>query len=280
MWADLHTHTTASDGTVNPSELVRAAAIAGLSAVGITDHDTLDGLAEAERSALETGIEVIPGVEINTDSATDSAGAEIHVLGYFVGRENSNIRALLGNLKESRIQRGKEMTALLRKLGYRIAWEQVFEAAGGGVIGRPHLARVLKKTGQVRSTHEAFSLLLARGRPAYVPRAKLVAADAVRAIRNAGGVAVLAHPGHLGRRAEDIIHSLIPDGLQGIEVFHPDHDCGTTARLADAARRLGLLVTGGSDHHGSERSALGAFGINREDTESLKRAASRNRFAD
>lgn len=272
IWADLHTHSTASDGQLTPDELVRAAARAGLKALAVTDHDTLDGLDEAEPAGRGEGIEIVPGVEINTDAI----GAEVHVLGYYLDRSDPDLNVLLGRLRDNRLRRGEEMVRRLRQIGFDISWDRVRELAQGGVIGRPHVAKTLEEAGCVRTVREAFERLLSPGCPGYVPHLKLKPGEAVREIRKAGGVAVLAHPGQLLDRVEGLaglVGELIADGLQGLEVYHPDHDRDTSARLAALACSLGLLVTGGSDYHGPGSIDLGYWGAERSDFEALKKAA-------
>ncbi len=266
IWADLHTHSTASDGTLTPAELVRAASRVGLKALGLTDHDTLDGLTEAEEAARDVGLELVPGVEINTDALGD----EVHILGYYIDRTDSGLAELLRRLRQGRISRGEEMVRRLRAIGYQISWERVGELARGGVVGRPHVARALVEAGRVPSVKAAFAQLLSPGCPGYVPRLKLDPFQAVIEIRRAGGIAVLAHPGQLGQRGEPLVRRLLAGGLQGIEVYHPDHDPPDSARLKDLAGRLGLLITGGSDYHGSGTIELGFWGANRAAFEALK----------
>ncbi len=269
-WADLHVHTTASDGELTPAQVVEAAARAGLAAVGICDHDTVDGLEEGLAAGRRLGIEVVPGVELNcnADSAT-----EVHVLGYYVDRRRPEFTRLLADLKAARSGRGEEMVRRLRAVGLPVTWERVREIAGAGSVGRPHVAQALLERGLVHSLQQAFDEYLEVGRPGYVPRFKLSPAETVRLVRRSGGAAVLAHPGLIGRDA--LIHELLPAGLQGLEVFHPDHDEAVQRRYLALCRELGLIVTGGSDYHGPrfghpapgvKRVALGAV-------EQLRRAA-------
>lgn len=252
--ADLHAHTTASDGSLNPAELVAAARRAGLAAIGVCDHDTLAGLPEAAAAAEAAGIELVPGVEINTDAA----GAEIHVLGYYVG-PGTALDELLSRLRESRERRGRQMVDQLAAAGAPVRWERVVELAGGA-IGRPHVARALVEAGHARDVPQAFKRFLLPGCPGYVPRFKLHPAEAVAAIRNAGGVPVLAHPGLIQADVPALVAELVRAGLRGIEAYYPEHGGAAVRDYLALADRYGLLPTGGSDFHGpgAGRSQLGA----------------------
>ncbi|NPV71470.1 MAG: PHP domain-containing protein [Firmicutes bacterium] len=244
--ADLHVHTTASDGTYTPSRAVLAAKRAGLAAVAITDHDTAGGVAEALRAGLEAGIEVIPGLEINTDFGS----TEIHVLGYLAWPLPERLSGLLARMREAREGRVDEMVRRLSRAGVKISASRVREIAAGGVVGRPHVARAMVEAGSVRSVPEAFELYLNVGRPCYVERYKITPHDAVRELVVAGAVTVLAHPG--SARRDDVIPELVGAGLRGIEVYHPDHDHAAVARYLEIASEYSLLVTGGSDSHGED----------------------------
>lgn len=271
--ADLHVHTKASDGTLTPSEVVRLAKEKGLGAIAITDHDTIDGLEEAVRAGREFGVAVVPGVEINTDVA----GGEAHILGYFVDYADGWLASRLEALRSARARRAEKMVNLLRRLGYSITLEAVLEKADGGAVGRPHVADALVEKGYFSSRDQAFGALLARGKPAYVPREKIEPAEAVRMVLEAGGVPVWAHPG-LSVYPE-LFAELVDAGLKGLEVVYPDHDEAFMRTLYSVARQHGLLVTGGSDYHGpGVRSTvdLGAAVVPVEVVDELKRLARSN----
>ncbi|MHB0913222.1 MAG: PHP domain-containing protein [Armatimonadota bacterium] len=243
MKADLHVHTTASDGTLSPEEVVREAARLGLGGIGITDHDSVQGVAPALAEGERVGVTVVPGIEINTDYAD----SELHILGYWIETESPALQAHLRTLREAREERGRMMVEKLNELGCRVSFERVRELAGG-VIGRPHVARAIVEAGCTRDMNGAFGRFLVRGAPAYIPRYKITPFEAVRIIREAGGVAVLAHPGNTGH--DEVIPELVEAGMRGIEVYHTDHNRVKTARYRRLAQQLGLIATGGSDFHG------------------------------
>lgn len=246
--ADLHIHTTASDGLLSPSDLVSAAAARGLAAIAITDHDVTDGVEEAARAGQRAGLDVLAGVEINTDHGT----TEIHVLGYCMDIANARFQKTIGWLREGRLNRARAMVDRLRALGCPLDWDSVVEIARPGAIGRPHLADALVRAGFAASRHDAFNRFLGNNGPAYVPRQRFDATEAIRAIRDAGGVPVVAHPAKIGN--DSLIRPLAEAGLLGIEARHPDHslrDADHYRRMADA---LGLLWTGGSDFHGNNEA--------------------------
>ncbi|NUN50945.1 MAG: PHP domain-containing protein [Candidatus Brocadiae bacterium] len=251
---DLHAHTTASDGSLRPAELVRQAAADGLSALAVTDHDTAEGLEEARDEARRTGIELVNGIEI---SVHWEAGT-FHLLGYLF-EETPALRAGLQELQGLRRERNARMIAKLNELGYRLTEEEVAAEGGGGQIGRLHIARALLRRGAVSTVEEAFGRLLRRGRPAFVMVDRLGAAEAIRMIRSAGGVAVVAHPFQL-RLGEDALDGAVAEwtalGLGGIEVQHSSHDAGQVAFLSALAGRHNLAATGGSDFHGENKPGI------------------------
>ncbi len=268
--ADLHVHTNASDGTWSPAEAVRTAARLGLRAIAITDHDTLDGIPEALRTGERVGVEVVPGVEINTDYA----GTEVHVLGYFVDfQEESPLLKLLYRIRKARDERARNMVEKLRQLGVGISFERVKELADGAVVGRPHVARALIELGIVRDLREAFAKFIGPGAPAYVPRYKLTPQQAIAEIMNNGGVAVLAHPGLIGK--DELIAEAVEAGLTGLEVLYPEHTPECRRRYTELACTYNLVVTGGSDCHGpgSDTPPLGACVVDVEALAELKRRA-------
>lgn len=241
---DLHVHTTASDGTLSPAETVAAAAQSGVRALGIADHDTLEGLAAALAAAQATDVTVVPAVEINTDCGE----VEAHVLGYFVDPESAALNGALDGIRQRRVERAQEIIARLRELGLPLDEARVMEISGDGSVGRPHIARALVEAGYVKTGGEAFARYIARGQPAYVPRYRLTAEQAARAIHEAGGVPVLAHPGKI--KDDILVQALIEQGIQGLEAFHCDHSVAQSEHYVAMARQLGLLVTGGTDSHG------------------------------
>jgi hypothetical protein len=242
---DLHIHTTASDGTMSPSQVVQAAAQAGLSVISIADHDTTDGIAEALEAQAAHDIVVVPGVEI---SASHQAG-EAHILGYWMDHDDPAFQAFLERPRSARGRRIIEMCSCLRGLGLEVQPEEVFEEAGGAeAVGRPHLARVLLDKGYVRDVEEAFQNYLKKGTPGYVKREKTKTAETIAMIHRCGGISAIAHPGLL----EDpgLLDSLIKEGAMGIEVLCHEHDDEQVQRFSEIADRNGLLKTGGSDFHG------------------------------
>lgn len=251
---DLHTHSTASDGSYLPAEVVRLAKEAGLKAMALTDHDTTDGLDEALAAGAELGVEVIPGVEISTRHVGDS----MHILGYFLDfHSGGKLEERLAVLKQARKDRNPKIIAKLNALGIPITMEQVERASGGGQVGRPHIARVLLERGYVRTMQQAFDIYLKNGGKAYVAKFRFPPPEALEMIREAGGVPVLAHPFTLGLGSPGALRDLLRDlqalGLAGIEVFYAEHSPEQEALYFKLAQELGLLVTGGSDFHGDNK---------------------------
>lgn len=251
MRIDLHAHSTVSDGTDRPDELVRRAAEAGLDVVAITDHDTVDGWPAARCAGAETDVLVVPGVEIST--RLNHAG--VHVLAYIFDPAYPPLADELVRVRESRANRLPDMIRLLAKAGMPLEVADVLTVAGSASsIGRPHVADALVAKGYVANRADAFTRLLSDGGPAYVPRYAPATAGVIRMVREAGGVSVLAHPWGRGSRATldaTAIGLLAEMGLAGIEVDHEDHDDADRAALREIASTLGLLVTGSSDYHGA-----------------------------
>ncbi len=241
--ADLHVHTRASDGASTSEEVVAMALRAGLDALGIADHDTVDGVRPALEAARDTALEIVPGVEINTDYRR----AEVHVLGYLFRPDHPMLEERLTQLRVGRLARVQEMVAKLKSLRLHVELERVLELAGDGSVGRPHVAQAMVEKGYVVSMREAFDRYLGRGRPAYVERARFSPAEAVRLVIAAGGVPVLAHPGLGGD--DLLVEELVAEGLAGLEVYHPDHTPEIVVHLLRLAVRHDLVVTGGSDYH-------------------------------
>jgi 3',5'-nucleoside bisphosphate phosphatase len=242
---DLHSHTTASDGSFTPRELVQEAARRGLRVLAITDHDSTEGLAEAlDEAARHPPLQIVPGIEINCDVE----GAEIHVLGYYVDHEAPWFQEFCRAQREERRARVHRITARLHELGMPVDPEEVFVLVREGSAGRPHVAQAMMKRGYVKSVREAFDRYLAAGKPAHVPRKRLGPADAVRLIRKAAGVPVLAHPG-LAQR-DEMIPELVAAGLMGIECYYSEHSPVQTGGYLQLCRERDLVATGGSDFHG------------------------------
>jgi hypothetical protein len=251
---DLHTHSRASDGTESPAALMQAAVDAGLDVVAITDHDTADGWSEASAAATELGIELVPGMEISTRHR----GRGVHLLAYRPDPTYPPLVEELALVLDGREGRVPAMLARLRELGIDITDEDVGRAAhGAAATGRPHVADALVTLGVVADRSEAFDRFLGAGGPAYVDRYAIALEDAIRLVDEAGGVSVVAHPwgrGGLGRPDEALFARLRTIGLAGIEVDHQDHDPSMREELRAIARRLGLVVTGSSDYHGSGKT--------------------------
>ncbi|MGQ9558217.1 MAG: PHP domain-containing protein [Desulfurispora sp.] len=270
MQADLHVHTTASDGTDTPQQVVARAAQLGLGAVAITDHDTVEGIEPALRAARDYGIQVVPGIELGTEIS----GREVHLLGYFIDYRQPYFLEQLADFQQRRLIRVRKMARRLNELGFSVTMDRVLEIAGGGAVGRPHLARALLELGAVNSVEEAFEKWLAQGRPAYVPRFKYTPGEGVRLLRRAGGVPVMAHPVLAG--LDELIPELVQEGLLGLEVYYPAHDAGDVQRYLAYCRRYNLLATGGSDYHGAlhrENNALGSAGVDMQVLRTMEQLA-------
>lgn len=251
---DLHTHSTASDGTFTPTELMRAAKEAGLSAIALTDHDTFDGLPEAREEAQKLGLELVPGCELSLDYA----GLPTHLLALFVDERPGRVVGELTRVRRARAQRNEVMLEKLKSVGVHLRREDV-ERHASGVVGRPHMAQAMLEAGVVRSFDEAFTRFLGAGGLAYVPKAKLSPTEAIRAIHADGGLAVLAHPYLLSqqpRQIESILTDLAGLGLDGVEVYYTEHSDKYTALVSGLARNLGLLESGGSDFHGAVKPGV------------------------
>ena len=246
--ADLHAHTTCSDGTLAPEELVATAVRAKLTALAITDHDTVSGVAPAQCAANGTEVEVVPGVELSSHAG----GREIHILGLFIDPAASELTELTQRQRRYREERAVVMVARLQRLGIPIDFELVTGIALGAPIGRPHMAAALVQTNIVKSPQEAFDRYLGIGRPAFAPKQSTQTADAISTIHRAGGVAVVAHPGSSRVRAK-LLSKLAGLGLDGIEVRHPRHPVKREERLMGLCADLDLLPSGGSDFHGPGR---------------------------
>jgi predicted metal-dependent phosphoesterase TrpH len=249
---DLHAHTTASDGSLTPTELVVAAAHEGLTAIAVTDHDTLDGLAEAEEAARQMNIELVPGIEL----AVEYPSGRFHMLGYLIDRTNPTLNSRLTLLKQNRANRNAHMVEKLRSLGIDITLEEIVAESGGGQVGRPHMAAALVKKGAAASGQEAFNRYLADGATAHVPKDKISVEEGLELIHTAGGLAVMAHPASLDLE-DDVLATELKRlrelGLDGLECYYSQHTSERTDTLLEMARSSGLLATGGSDFHGTAK---------------------------
>jgi len=251
---DLHTHSTASDGTLTPAELMRAAKETGLSAIALTDHDTFAGLPEARAEAERQGIELVPGCELSLDFA----GRPTHLLALFVDERPGNVVHELTRVRTARAARNLTMLEKLKTVGVHLRLSDV-ERHATGVVGRPHMAQAMMAQGVVRNFEEAFARFLGSGGLAYVPKAKLTPKEAIDAIHADGGLAVLAHPYLLSqqqRQIEPMLEELAAQGLDGVEVYYTEHSDKYTELMAELAQRLGLLMSGGSDFHGAVKPGV------------------------
>jgi len=255
---DLHIHTTCSDGTLTPGEVVLEARRLGLTAIAICDHDTLEGIAPGRQAALGSTLLVVPGIELNTDYR----GQEVHVLGYAFDLEAEALREALRKMQGGRGDRNLAILNRLAELGVPVGLAAVQEIAAGEIIARPHIAEAMLRAGYVTSRQEAFDRFLAKGAAAFMERYSLTPLEACRVILESRGIPVLAHPGKLDY--ENIIRELLPAGLRGLEVYHPDNNLKQRRRLLALAQQYGLLVTGGTDSHGpgsGRQLEMGSVGI-------------------
>jgi predicted metal-dependent phosphoesterase TrpH len=249
---DLHSHTTASDGTFSPAQLVDEAGRAGVHTLGITDHDTFSGYDQAVPLARRAGLELVCGIELSTKLR----GHSVHLLGYFLDDSTpADFRNWIGDLQASRRERNVRLVARLRELGLDITLEEV-QARGGGMTGRPHFAQLLLEKGYVSSLQQAFDDYLDESAKGYVTRREPEFAEAVKHIRDGGGIASLAHPVRLREDVAAILPGLHAAGLNAIEAYHSDHSPSQTALFLELAARHGLLVTGGSDFHGAAKPEI------------------------
>lgn len=268
---DLHTHSTASDGTLTPAALVQLASRRGIRVLGLTDHDSTEGIDEALAAGAALGMTIVPGVELSTDVPT----GELHMLGYFIDHHDARLLQTLRSFREVRQSRAERIVEQLRAIGLPIELDEVRRLAGAGAIGRAHVARVLIHRGYATSMDDAFARYLGRGRPGYVPRLRLTPVDAVALVRSAGGAAVLAHPLSVAD-LEQTLDELVAAGLAGLEVLYASYSDGERAALRWLADRHALIPTGGSDFHGPgerEGADLGSVAVPEETVERLRRAA-------
>jgi 3',5'-nucleoside bisphosphate phosphatase len=273
---DLHTHSTASDGVYSPTELLHKANAIGLRVLALTDHDTTDGLEEAISTARHVDMELISGIEINTDLGD----GEVHVLGYFLDYQHPEFQATLKVLRDARVRRGERMVELLNEHGVNISWERVREIAHGSV-GRPHVAQALMEAGYVQTIGEAFDTYIGRDSYAYVPRYKLTPKDAVHLIASANGLPVIAHPIQIP--GLDELRKWLPDlcdaGLVGLETYYGPYTPEDVRELLVLAHEFELIPTGGTDFHGPgiHPTPLGGRYVPLEAVDNLKAAAEKRR---
>ena len=265
-FADLHLHTHFSDGTFSPEELTEHARRLGFAALALTDHDSVEGCAPMAAACSAVGIEVITGTELTAEHND----IEVHLLGYFLDTQNQKLLAEIAKFQSVRQNRIREMVAKLNQLNVPLEVESVFALANCKSPGRPHVARALVKAGLCKSSDEAFERFLKKNRPAWVPKAKMSALEGVELIHQAGGLAVMAHPGL--NRTDEIIPALVDAGLDGIECFHTKHSTKTAERYLEIADKFHLLVTGGSDCHGFSKGKplIGTVRLPYEHVEKLK----------
>ncbi len=245
--ADLHLHTTASDGRLTPTQLIQLVAEKGLKGVAVTDHDSTEGLAEAYEAARAfPDLRVIPGIEFSTDVP----GSEIHVLAYYIQYTDGRVQERLARFREGRVDRARKMVEKLRDLGVEIEWDRVQAIAGDGAVGRPHVALAMVEKGYIKEPREAFDTYIGRNGPAYAERVKLTPVEAVGLIRDWGGAAVVAHPSEIPD-LDDTLDELKNAGLAGMEVYYAQYSGERIKELARIAADHGLLACGGSDYHAS-----------------------------
>jgi len=261
--ADLHIHSTASDGTRSPRELVSMASDESLSMISLTDHDTLDGIPEAVEASAEMGINFIPGIELSVD--LEHAGLTAHLLGYFPGtdveylvEESNALGTAIAFVQGGRSRRNPAILERLEENGIYIGMKSVERIAGGDVVGRPHIAEAMLNAGYVGSIKEAFNRFLAKGKPAYVERDRLSVYRAIDVIQESGGIPVIAHPGYIEMNSseiEELFRRMKESGLAGVEAYYPTHTEAMTLALLSLADELQLAVTGGTDYHGRNQEA-------------------------
>lgn len=249
MCVDLHLHSTYSDGTLSPADLVRRAAGRGLRCIALTDHDTVEGIAELHDQGRKNNIRVLSGLEVSATHRQYS----LHILGYGIDHTNKELQRFLGQLQRGRTERNEKIIAGLRRLGHNVHLDELQAISLHGQTGRPHIAALLLSKGIVGSLNQAFNQYLRKGAPAWAGRFSFSAAESIDIIHRAGGMAVLAHPGQLDPELKFLpllIFELVQRGLDGIEVYYPSHSASIRKRLLGMAKKYKLVATGGSDYHG------------------------------
>ena len=253
MCVDLHIHSYYSDGTASPAELVQMAIDSGLQSIALTDHDTVEGLEEFLDCANDHKLELIPGLEISATHREFS----LHILGYGIDHRNEHLTKWLTRLQEGRVKRNEQIINKLQKMGHDIQLDELEDISHCGQTGRPHIARLLRNKGIVQSNKDAFSLYLRKGGPAWADRFAYSAAESIEIIHQAGGIAVLAHPGILEKHTKALpllMAELVERGLDGIEAYYPSHSPAVEKKMRSFAKKYHLVLTGGSDYHGNNRT--------------------------
>ncbi len=262
--ADLHTHSTCSDGLRSPRKVVEEAAASGVRVLSLTDHDTVEGIAEAAAAGRELGVQIVPGTELSAH-VNDR---ELHLLAYFIDYCDERLGSYVELLHQRRLDRGEAIVRRLNQLGVEVTFEEVLLRAAGGPLGRPHIAAAIVASGAVPTKEEAFQRFIGDRRPADVPKPRSPAAEVIGLVHELGGVIVLAHPGLAV--PETVIAELVDTGLDGVEVYHPSHQLPQIEHYRDIARRYGLLMSGGSDSHGEPKGPrIGDCGIGCEAVDAL-----------
>lgn len=265
-YADLHIHTSYSDSTFSPQEVVSYAKSKALSAIAICDHDSIDGIEQCQEAGSQLDIEVIPGIEMTVEKPD----AEIHILGYFIDWKRDWFQKKLEEIQAARIDRIYKMVEKLKELNLNMDAADIFKLSGKGSVGRLHVAQAMLKAGLIKNYNEAFSKYIGFRKPCYVPNIKFSPQEAIGTLLKVGGVPVLAHPRLMGK--DEYIPELVKYGLKGIEVYHTDHKPGMTRHYEEIAKAQGLLMTGGSDCHGmgKGRILIGSVRVSYELVERLK----------
>lgn len=252
---DLHTHSVYSDGTDTPAQLVAMADNCGLSALALTDHDSVGGIPELLTAGNDARVEVVPGIELSAECERGT----MHILGYFIDHTCRDLLEKVQKVRTGRDERNVEILKKLNRLGYRILWEDIQQQAGRDVVGRPHIAAALVKCGHVKTKKAAFDLLLAKGRPGYIDRERYTAQECIDLIRKAGGVSVLAHPATVflpDPELRRLVAELKEHGLGGIEAHYAEHRPENIKKFTAWAKELDLICTGGTDYHGGNSPDL------------------------
>lgn len=272
FYADLHIHTTHSDGIYNPKDVIDISLKSGIFVVAIADHDSVSGIDEAIEYAKKR-VEIIPAVELSSNIGS----CDIHILGYYIDHHSPDFLNYLEEFKKYRLIRAKKIVEKLSRDGMKIDFEQVKQIAKNSAMGRPHIAEALMETGYVRSISEAFSRYLGYHCPYYEPKKEVSPKEAMERIKKCGGIPVVAHPGMMGADS-GLLYKLISDGVLGIEVWHPEHTPRQEDDFYEIAMKHGLLMTGGSDFHGYPRGycKIGEYGCSKYDVSFLKEMAGKN----